>query len=183
MTSAFHRVIAIDGPAASGKSSVARELARRLGYVYVNSGAMYRAVTWDVLEHGIDPNDSDAIIRFVQGAPIRCELIDNRSRVFIGQVDPGPHLRDDRVNQTCLPGEHGPAGSSHPGRKDAKLRPRSRSGHRGTGHRLGRFSRTRPISFTSTPRPKCVPGAGRRKGSAMKLRRAIGLIRLGVLLR
>jgi cytidylate kinase len=99
MTTAFHRVIAIDGPAASGKSSVARELARRLGYVYVNSGAMYRAVTWDVLEHGIDPNDSEAIIRFVQGAPIRCELINNRSRVFIGEIDPGPHLRDDRVNQ------------------------------------------------------------------------------------
>ncbi len=99
MTSAFHRVIAIDGPAASGKSSVARELARRLGYVYVNSGAMYRAVTWDVLEHGIDPNDSEEIIRLVQAAPIRCELINNRSRVFIGQVDPGPHLRDDRVNR------------------------------------------------------------------------------------
>jgi cytidylate kinase len=99
MTTAFHRVIAIDGPAASGKSSVARELARRLGYVYVNSGAMYRAVTWDVLEHGIDPNDSEAIIRLVQGAPIRCELVNNRSRVFIGEIDPGPHLRDDRVNQ------------------------------------------------------------------------------------
>jgi cytidylate kinase len=99
MTSAFHRVIAIDGPAASGKSSVARELARRLGYVYVNSGAMYRAVTWDVLQHGIDPNDSAEIIRLVEAAPIRCELIDNRSRIFIGEVDPGPHLRDDRVNQ------------------------------------------------------------------------------------
>jgi cytidylate kinase len=99
MTSAFHRVIAIDGPAASGKSSVARELARRLGYVYVNSGAMYRAVTWDVLEHGVDPNDSAAIISLVQAAPIRCELINNRSRVFIGEIDPGPHLRDDRVNQ------------------------------------------------------------------------------------
>src|SRR3954469_23380107 len=94
-----HRVIAIDGPAASGKSSVARELARRLGYVYVNSGAMYRAVTWDVLEHGIDPNNSDAIIQLVQAAPLRCELIDNRSRIYIGEVDPGPHLRDDRVNQ------------------------------------------------------------------------------------
>jgi CMP/dCMP kinase len=99
MTSAYHRVIAIDGPAASGKSSVARELARRLGYVYVNSGAMYRAVTWDVLQHGIDPNDSEEIIRLVEAAPIRCELIDNRSRIFIGEVDPGPHLRDDRVNQ------------------------------------------------------------------------------------
>jgi hypothetical protein len=46
------RVIAIDGPAASGKSSVARELARQLRFVYVNSGAMYRAVTWFVLDRG-----------------------------------------------------------------------------------------------------------------------------------
>ena len=78
---------------------MARELARRLGYVYVNSGAMYRAVTWDVLQHGIDPNDTEKIISLVEAAPIRCELIDNRSRIFIGEVDPGPHLRDDRVNQ------------------------------------------------------------------------------------
>src|SRR5437762_4392816 len=47
----FHRVVAIDGPAASGKSSVARTLARRLGFVYVNSGAIYRAITWRSEEH------------------------------------------------------------------------------------------------------------------------------------
>ncbi|MFL6545747.1 MAG: (d)CMP kinase, partial [Candidatus Udaeobacter sp.] len=45
----FHWVVAIDGPAASGKSSVARELARRLGFVYANSGAIYRAITWHLL--------------------------------------------------------------------------------------------------------------------------------------
>lgn len=93
-----HHVIAIDGPAASGKSTVARELARRLGFAYINSGAMYRAVTWDVLQHDISPNDSVEIIRLVQAAPPRCELINNRSRVFIGDTDPGPYLRDDRVN-------------------------------------------------------------------------------------
>ncbi len=47
-------VVAIDGPAASGKSSVARALARRLGYGYVNSGALYRSATWFVLEGGLD---------------------------------------------------------------------------------------------------------------------------------
>lgn len=98
MTSEFHRVIAIDGPAASGKSSVARELARRLGFVYVNSGAMYRAVTWHVLENGIDPNDSERIIALAQTAPLRCELVKHRSRIFLGEIDPGPYLREDRVN-------------------------------------------------------------------------------------
>ena len=47
-------VVAIDGPAASGKSSVARQLARRLGFAYVNSGALYRSATWFVLEGGLE---------------------------------------------------------------------------------------------------------------------------------
>jgi cytidylate kinase len=98
MATQSYRVIAIDGPAASGKSSVARELARRLGFVYVNSGAMYRAITWHVLEKGIDPKASDRIARLVEAVPINCILKDNRSHIFIADVDPGAHLRDDRVN-------------------------------------------------------------------------------------
>ena len=98
MSSESHRVIAIDGPAASGKSTVARELAQRLGYVYVNSGAMYRAVTWYVLEHDVPPEDSARIVSLVESAPLRCELRNNRSRIYIGEVDPGPYLREDRVN-------------------------------------------------------------------------------------
>src|SRR5438445_202649 len=57
----LHRVVAIDGPAASGKSSVARELARRLGFAYVNSGAIYRAITWHVLQNAIDPGDTSGV--------------------------------------------------------------------------------------------------------------------------
>jgi CMP/dCMP kinase len=98
MSTEVHRVIAIDGPAASGKSSVARELARRLGFSYVNSGAMYRAVTWHVLKNGIDPNDSDRIVQLIQKAAIDCELRDKQSRILIDGLDPTPHLRDDRVN-------------------------------------------------------------------------------------
>ena len=60
-----HQIIAIDGPAASGKSSVARELARRLGFVYVNSGAMYRAMTWLVLEH---PGDGPLLLTLSRAA-------------------------------------------------------------------------------------------------------------------
>jgi cytidylate kinase len=93
-----HRVIAIDGPAASGKSSVARELARRLGFAYVNSGAMYRAATWYVLEHGVDPNDAEAVARLIESAPFVCDLEENQSRITIAGVDPTGFLRDDRVN-------------------------------------------------------------------------------------
>jgi cytidylate kinase len=98
MSSESHRVVAIDGPAASGKSSVALALARHLGFAYVNSGAMYRAITWYVLENGIDPSDSDRIAEFVQVAAIDCPLKDNQSRILINHVDPTTHLREHRVN-------------------------------------------------------------------------------------
>ena len=58
----LHRAIAIDGPAASGKSTLARILSERLGLIMVNSGAMYRAVTWKVLQLGVDPNDRAAVV-------------------------------------------------------------------------------------------------------------------------
>lgn len=100
MEERFHRVIAIDGPAASGKSSVARELARRLGFVYVNSGAIYRAITWHILQKGIDPEDSERIAETLRLTAITSALQDNQSRVLIDGVDPADHLRDDSVNES-----------------------------------------------------------------------------------
>ncbi len=99
MPADFHRVIAIDGPAASGKSSVARELARRLGFVYVNSGAIYRAIAWYVLRRDIGPDDGVRIAQTVESAQISCRLENNESRVCIDDVDPTNHLRDDPVNK------------------------------------------------------------------------------------
>ena len=64
----FQQVVAIDGPAASGKSSVARELARRLGFVYVNSGAIYRAITWHILEKRIHAEDLDGVAQALESA-------------------------------------------------------------------------------------------------------------------
>ena len=96
----FLRVIAIDGPAASGKSSVARELARRLRFVYVNSGAIYRAITWHILEKGIDAEDLDRIAQALDSAAVTSCLWDGESRVLIDNVDPTDHLRDHRVNES-----------------------------------------------------------------------------------
>lgn len=93
-----HRVIAIDGPAASGKSSVARRLARRLNFVYVNSGAMYRAVTWSVLNHGIDPGDKRQIAQFIGTLALGRELKDGEFRLLIEDVDLAERLHEDRVN-------------------------------------------------------------------------------------
>jgi cytidylate kinase len=78
---------------------VARELARRLGFVYVNSGAMYRAMTWLVLERGLSAHDSAAIEQLAQHTPFVCKLRGNESVLLIDGVDPEPFLRDDRVNE------------------------------------------------------------------------------------
>jgi len=95
-----HRVVAIDGPAASGKSSVARRLARRLGFAYVNSGAIYRALTWHILQKGIDTRDASRVIQAVESAQIACHLQNNESRILIDDVDPTDYLRNDHVNES-----------------------------------------------------------------------------------
>ena len=94
----FHHVVAIDGPAASGKSSVARELARRLNFVYVNSGAMYRSVTWTVLEHGINPTDTNEIAKFINSSRLDGRFIDGEFHLLINDIDLTHHLHEDRVN-------------------------------------------------------------------------------------
>jgi cytidylate kinase len=60
------QIIAIDGPAASGKSTVGAELANRLGYLCLDTGIMYRAVTWQALAEGLDPEDETAITRLAE---------------------------------------------------------------------------------------------------------------------
>lgn len=94
-----HQVVAIDGPAASGKSSVARELAKRIRFDYVNSGAMYRAVTWHVLNHGIAAGDAPAIVALLEKTRIDCGIHKGSSSILLDGVDPTPHLCDDRVNE------------------------------------------------------------------------------------
>lgn len=93
-----HFAIAIDGPAASGKSTIARELAKRLGLVMVNSGAMYRAVTWQVLRHHIDPHDTAAVVALLDRLDIRCGHDGVSSTIIMDGEDPGEALRSPEVN-------------------------------------------------------------------------------------
>ena len=95
-----HRVIAIDGPAASGKSSVARKLARQLGFTYVNSGAIYRAITWHLLQNRIRPEESERIAEALDSAALTCVVRRGEARIVVDHVDPAEHLRDDRVNES-----------------------------------------------------------------------------------
>jgi cytidylate kinase len=90
-------VIAIDGPAASGKSSVARALAQRLGFAYVNSGGYYRAVAWLANQRGISAPSE--VLAEVDRSKFTFGLRDKESFVLIDGVDPATHLQDENVNR------------------------------------------------------------------------------------
>jgi cytidylate kinase len=94
-----HPVIAVDGTAASGKSTFSRELARRLGYVYVNTGAMYRGVTWYLQQKNIDLQDVEAVTREVEAAGVETSLRDGELVFHVAGIDPLPHVREASVNE------------------------------------------------------------------------------------
>jgi cytidylate kinase len=95
-----HIAIAIDGPAASGKSTLARKLSERLGVTMVNSGEMYRAITWKILELGIDPRDVEAVAGALRSMSLECGVEDRASTISVDGVRPGvDQLRNERVNR------------------------------------------------------------------------------------
>lgn len=93
-------VIAIDGPAASGKSTTARLVAERLGYLHIDTGAMYRVVTLRVLEEGIRLNDIDRITSLAEVLRIRLERTENTNRVFVDNRDVTREIRTEKVTQS-----------------------------------------------------------------------------------
>jgi CMP/dCMP kinase len=93
-------VIAIDGPAASGKSTVALKLARRLGFSYVNSGALYRGIAWLANEHNIRPSEVSAVCGRLRESVFNFELRGKELVFLIDGVSPEAHLRDEQVNRT-----------------------------------------------------------------------------------
>jgi cytidylate kinase len=95
-----HSVITIDGPAASGKSSIARLVAQRLGAIYVNTGNMYRAMTWAVIQTGVDPSDGEAVKRAAEGIVIDSPVVDGQTQVSIcGRALTQDDLNSDPVNR------------------------------------------------------------------------------------
>jgi cytidylate kinase len=92
-------VITLDGPAASGKSSVARLVAARLGRVYVNTGNMYRALTWAVLARGANPADPDAVRSAAAAVVVESPVTDGQTQVRVdGRLLTTDDLNSDAVN-------------------------------------------------------------------------------------
>lgn len=91
-------VVAVDGPAGSGKSSVSRVAARELGFDYQDTGAAYRALAWHVLDRGIDPEDPEAVIRLLPGFDYDIGVDPDDYFVRVGPTDVTEAIRDPRVS-------------------------------------------------------------------------------------
>jgi cytidylate kinase len=89
-------IVAIDGPAGAGKSTVARRLAERLGFRYLDTGAMYRAVTWLAVERSIDLEDGAALGRLAQGNPVS---LDEDGTVTIAGTDVTHAIRQAEIDR------------------------------------------------------------------------------------
>ncbi len=100
-------IIAIDGPAGSGKSSTAKQVAMKLGFVHLDTGAMYRAITLGALKENISFTDNDGLGRVVDNAKIEFQGVLPDSRVILNGVDVSVDIRSDEVTKNvsdyCAP--------------------------------------------------------------------------------
>jgi cytidylate kinase len=109
-------IVAIDGPAGAGKSTVARALAERLGFRYLDTGAMYRALTWLAMQRGLDLGNADALARLAREHPV---LFSEDDRVWISGTDVTSSIRETRVDRMV------PVVARHPAVRDV-MRDRQR---------------------------------------------------------
>lgn len=92
--------IAIDGPASAGKSTIAKKVAEKLGYIYLDTGAMYRTLTYAALSNGSDLHDEEALHRLLQGIRITFSTAENEmQRVFLNEEDVTESIRSEQVTQ------------------------------------------------------------------------------------
>ncbi len=91
-------IIAIDGPAGAGKSTVTKEFAKRLGFIYLDTGAMYRAVTWLILQNSIDPNNEAEIKKILKNANLEFKNANSyEQRIFVNNIDVTEKIRSPMV--------------------------------------------------------------------------------------
>ena len=90
--------VAVDGPAGAGKSSISKIVAKKLGYLYIDTGAMYRSVTWAVLHNHIDVNNQTAVEALLPELDLTMEASDDSCKVFIAGQDVTDFIRTPQVN-------------------------------------------------------------------------------------
>lgn len=93
--------IAIDGPAGAGKSTVARRLAEKTGYIYVDTGALYRTVALSISQNGINPSDVSAVVAHIGKISVDIKYIDGEQRVILNGEDVSELIRTPEVSMTA----------------------------------------------------------------------------------
>src|SRR3981189_3041774 len=91
-------IIAVDGPSGSGKSSTARGVATRLGLRYLDTGAMYRAVTWSVLDRGVDVDDADAVAARARDLVLVISTDPQHAAISVDGTDVTQAIRDPGIS-------------------------------------------------------------------------------------
>lgn len=95
-----HKItVAVDGPAGAGKSSISKIVAKKLGYLYIDTGSMYRAVTWAVLQNNINVNDQEAVEDILSSLELTMEPSDESCTIYIGGQDVTDYIRTPQVNK------------------------------------------------------------------------------------
>ena len=89
--------VAIDGPAGAGKSTIAKELAKELGYIYVDTGAMYRAIALYLLRNGVKAEENDRISALCKEANVTIQYADGKQIVLLNGEDVNPYIRTEEV--------------------------------------------------------------------------------------
>lgn len=120
MSSKPRSIVAIDGPAGAGKSTVARRLAARLGWRFLDTGALYRAVALKALRSGVAPADAEAMARLAETADIEIRVADGAQKVLLDGEDVSREIRSPEVSNSV------PAVAAHARVREA-MRPRQRA--------------------------------------------------------
>jgi len=118
-------IIAIDGPAGSGKSTTARLVAQKLGYIYIDTGAMYRALTLKVIELGIDPNDESLITKIAENTKIELLYENGNLKVILDGKDVSEKIRSPEVTSLVS------IVSAHPKLRDIMVKKQRELGRNG----------------------------------------------------
>ncbi|MBQ3069386.1 MAG: (d)CMP kinase [Clostridia bacterium] len=93
--------VAIDGPGGAGKSTIARILAKRLGYIYVDTGALYRAVGYAALTAGLDPRNAEAVCALLPSLCVELTYLEGEQRVLVNKEDVSDRIRTPEVSMAA----------------------------------------------------------------------------------
>lgn len=97
----MHYAIAIDGPAGAGKSTIARRVAKDLKLIYVDTGALYRAIGYHMTGLGIDPTDAKTVTAGLEGLTVSLDYVKGEQRVFVNGTDVSDHIRTPAISMAA----------------------------------------------------------------------------------